>query len=43
MYLSLSYHEKENTGNKITKIERGVSKIVDLLDNMSREGTKIMK
>jgi len=37
MYLSLSYHEKENTGNKITKIERGVSKIVDLLGNMSWE------
>lgn len=37
VYLSLSYHEKENTGNKISKIERGVSKIVDLLANMAWE------
>lgn len=29
--LSLGYHEKENTGNKITKIQRGVGKIEDLL------------
>lgn len=31
--LSLSYHEKENTGNKISKIDRGVDKIVNLLGN----------
>ena len=29
--LSLSYHEKENTGNKISKIDRGVTKIVEFL------------
>lgn len=31
--LGLSYHEKENTGNKIFKIQRGIDKIVDLLEN----------
>lgn len=31
--LSLGYHEKENTGNKITKIQRGVNKIQDLMGN----------
>ncbi|PIR13422.1 hypothetical protein COV49_02340 [Candidatus Falkowbacteria bacterium CG11_big_fil_rev_8_21_14_0_20_39_10] len=31
--LSLSYHEKENTGNKISKIQRGVDKIINLLSN----------
>jgi len=35
--LSLAYHERENTGNKIVKIERGVQKIVDLIANMSWE------
>ncbi|OGF41753.1 hypothetical protein A2477_01040, partial [Candidatus Falkowbacteria bacterium RIFOXYC2_FULL_47_12] len=35
--LSLSYHERENTGNKITKIQRGVDKIDDLLANLSWE------
>lgn len=35
--LFLGYHEKENTGNKITKIERGVTKIIELLGNMSWE------
>ncbi len=35
--LSLDYHERENTGNKITKIERGISKIVQLLANMAFE------
>ncbi len=34
MFQSLSYHERENTGTKITKIERGVQKILDLLGNM---------
>jgi len=29
--LSLSYHEKENTGNKIVKIQRGIDRIRDLL------------
>ncbi|MCK5510272.1 ABC transporter ATP-binding protein [Candidatus Parcubacteria bacterium] len=32
--LSLSYHEKENTGNKIIKIQRGIDKIDDLLGNI---------
>lgn len=32
--LSLSYHEQENTGSKIVKIERGVDKISHLLDNI---------
>ena len=31
--LSLSYHEKENTGNKITKIQRGIGSILDLSYN----------
>lgn len=31
--LGLSYHEKENTGNKIFKIRRGVDKIIELLIN----------
>ncbi len=35
--LPLSYHEKENTGNKITKIERGIQKIIELLANASFE------
>jgi len=35
--LSLSYHERENTGNKITKIQRGVDKIDDLLANLCWE------
>jgi len=34
MELSLNYHERENTGNKITKIERGIYKIIDLLANV---------
>ncbi|MFH1766645.1 MAG: ABC transporter ATP-binding protein [Patescibacteria group bacterium] len=33
--LSLGYHEKENTGAKISKIQRGVGKIVDLFGNLS--------
>ncbi len=35
--LSLSYHEKENTGNKIIKIDRGTQKILDLLSNLNWE------
>jgi len=31
--LGLSYHERENTGNKIFKIQRGIDKIIDLLGN----------
>ncbi len=31
--LSLGYHERENTGSKIVKIERGVDKISELLNN----------
>jgi len=37
VFLDLSYHERENTGNKIIKIEHGVQKIVELLGNMSWE------
>lgn len=33
MDLSLAYHEKENTGNKVLKIQRGVMKISELLGN----------
>jgi ABC-type multidrug transport system fused ATPase/permease subunit len=32
--LDLQYHEKENTGNKVGKIHRGVDKITNLLDNL---------
>jgi len=35
--LSLNYHEKENTGNKITKVRRGVDKIDQLIGNVSWE------
>lgn len=31
--LSLGYHERENTGSKIVKIERGADKISELLNN----------
>lgn len=33
MSLSLGYHEKENTGSKIFKIEKGVDKISEFLNN----------
>lgn len=33
VFLSLGYHEKENTGNKVVKISRGVDKIDDLFSN----------
>ncbi|MEA2007397.1 MAG: ABC transporter ATP-binding protein [Patescibacteria group bacterium] len=33
MFLDLMYHEKENTGNKIIKIQRGTEKIQNLLIN----------
>lgn len=35
--LSLDYHERENTGNKITKTERGIYKIIELMANMAFE------
>jgi ABC-type multidrug transport system fused ATPase/permease subunit len=31
--LSLGYHERENTGNKIVKIERGIDKISQFINN----------
>ncbi|EKE15749.1 MAG: hypothetical protein ACD_11C00107G0002 [uncultured bacterium] len=31
--LSLGYHEKENTGSKVLKVQRGVQRIDDLLTN----------
>ena len=31
--LSLAYHEKENTGNKISKIQRGIYGVLDLYSN----------
>lgn len=34
MFLSLGYHERENTGNKITKVQRGVEHIASLLENL---------
>ncbi|HRY82865.1 MAG TPA: ABC transporter ATP-binding protein [Candidatus Moranbacteria bacterium] len=33
VFLSLGYHEKENTGNKIVKISRGIDKIDNLFGN----------
>lgn len=33
VFLDLGYHEKENTGNKIIKIQRGTDKIIELLAN----------
>ena len=35
--LSLGYHEKENTGAKMSKIQRGVGKIMELICNLSWE------
>ncbi|MFA5644726.1 MAG: ABC transporter ATP-binding protein, partial [Patescibacteria group bacterium] len=35
--LSLHYHEKENTGGKIIKIERGIDKISKLIESISWE------
>jgi len=34
MDLSLAYHERENTGNKILKIQRGIDKVIDLLGSI---------
>ena len=33
VFLDLGYHEKENTGNKIIKIKRGVDKVENLFGN----------
>lgn len=33
LFLDLAFHEKENTGNKITKIQRGVVKIDELFSH----------
>lgn len=35
VFLPLSYHEKENTGNKLSKIERGIQQIDALISNLS--------
>lgn len=35
--LSLAYHEQENTGSKIVKIERGVDRISQLISNIAWE------
>jgi ABC-type multidrug transport system fused ATPase/permease subunit len=37
MGLSLGYHETENTGNKLTKVERGVDKIESLVESLCFE------
>jgi ABC-type multidrug transport system fused ATPase/permease subunit len=37
IYLGLGYHEKENSGSKISKVQRGVDKISELLGNLSWE------
>lgn len=37
MFLPLGYHEQENTGNKIVKIERGVQRISNLVENIAWE------
>lgn len=37
MFLPLAYHEQENTGNKIVKIERGVQRISTLVENIAWE------
>jgi len=37
VFLGLGYHEKENTGNKITKIQRGVDKIDSLFGSLAWE------
>jgi len=34
VFLSLGYHERQNTGSKIIKIEKGVDKISEFLNNM---------
>ncbi|HBI34204.1 MAG TPA: hypothetical protein DEA43_04675 [Candidatus Moranbacteria bacterium] len=34
IYLGLGYHEKENSGSKVSKVQRGVDRITDLLGNL---------
>ncbi len=42
MFLPLGYHETENTGNKIVKIERGIQRIMSLSENISWEVVPIL-
>jgi len=35
--LSLGYHERENTGNKIIRVQRGVDKLTELMTNATWE------
>lgn len=37
VFLSLGYHEKENTGSKIVKVQKGVDKLVSLLADLAFE------
>ncbi|MFH1564394.1 MAG: ABC transporter ATP-binding protein [bacterium] len=37
VFLSLGYHEKENTGTKIVKVQKGVDNLVRLLSDMMME------
>lgn len=37
VFLSLGYHEKENTGSKIVKVQKGVDKLLNLLENFTFE------
>ena len=37
LHLNLGYHESENTGNKIVRIEKGVYKISDMTGNLFSE------
>lgn len=39
---SLTWHEEENTGNKIQKINNGISSLMQLLRNLSSEGLPIL-
>ncbi|MDA3839578.1 MAG: ABC transporter ATP-binding protein [Patescibacteria group bacterium] len=34
VFLPLSYHERENTGNKITKITHGIDRIIELIGSL---------
>lgn len=34
VFLGLSYHEKENTGSKISMIQRGVDRLINLYENV---------
>lgn len=40
--LSLSYHEKEDTGNKIIKVDKGVSKILQLFESLYWEVVPVL-